>query len=74
MHRRREYGRIDSLTLENIIEDGGRMNTRKSMKRAAKQVLKRHYWFLVLVCLIASFLGTEFGNSLRLLEIYDISE
>ena len=50
------------------------MNTRKSMKRAAKQVLKRHYWFLVLVCLIASFLGTEFGNSLRLLEIYDISE
>ena len=37
---------------------------RKDLKKEARFVLKKHYIFLVLVCLIASILGSDFGNSL----------
>lgn len=40
------------------------MNTRKNAKRAARKVLKRHYLFFVLLCLIAVYLRTEFSSSL----------
>lgn len=37
---------------------------RKEMKSQARCVLKRHYAVFVIVCLIAGFLGTEFGGVL----------
>lgn len=40
------------------------MNMRKKAKRAARQALKRHYLFFVVLCLIAAYLGTEFASSL----------
>lgn len=35
--------------------------SRKEMKKKAKHVLKKHYGFLLIVCLIATFLGCEFS-------------
>lgn len=38
------------------------MKTRKEMKDCAKQVLKRHYWLLVTVCLIGTVFGAEIAG------------
>ena len=40
------------------------MSTRKQLKKKARQRLKKHYFLLVLVCLLAAFLGSEFQSSL----------
>lgn len=45
------------------------MMTRKEMKKAAKKNLKKHYVLLVAVCLIASFINSEFAGSLNAVEI-----
>lgn len=45
------------------------MSTRKDMKKRAKTNLKRHYWIFVIACLIAAFLGAEYGNSLSSISI-----
>lgn len=46
------------------------MQTRKEMKRRARQTVRGHWGILVAVCLIAAFLGTEFSNSLSLIYHY----
>ncbi len=40
------------------------MLSRQEMKRRGRHSLKHHYLLLVAVCLLAAFLGTEFGSSL----------
>lgn len=45
------------------------MSTRKNMKKRARANLKRHYWIFVIACLIAAFLGAEYGNSLSSISI-----
>lgn len=40
------------------------MRIRKDIKQRARQVLRTHYWVFFIVCLAASFLGTEFSSSL----------
>lgn len=45
------------------------MSTRKDMKKRARANLKRHYWIFVAACLIAAFLGAEYGNSLSSISI-----
>ena len=42
---------------------------RKKIKSKARQVLKKHYLLLVLICLIASFLGTEFNSVTNAIKI-----
>ena len=41
------------------------MITRREMKHRGRRVLKKHYLVLVAACLIAAFLGSEFGSSLN---------
>lgn len=43
--------------------------SRKEMKLAAKSSLRKHYWFLVFVCLIGAFFGSEFSNTLNILKL-----
>lgn len=43
--------------------------TRKVAKTKAKQVLKKHYWILIVACLFAAILGTDFNGSLKVLTI-----
>lgn len=38
------------------------MKKRKEMKNSAKQVLRRHYWLLVTVCLIGTVFGAEIAG------------
>ena len=40
------------------------MLTNKQMKNNAKSTIKKHYILLIAVCLLASFIGVEFSNSL----------
>lgn len=44
---------------------------RKEMKRKAKQVVKSHYGILLIVCLIGTFVGSEFTNSLDFTKQHD---
>ncbi len=37
---------------------------RKELKRQARRSLKRHYWFFVVLCLAASYLGSETTGSI----------
>lgn len=46
---------------------------RREMKKRARQVLKGHYWILLIVCLFAGFIGAEYGDSFIELN-YDYSE
>lgn len=39
------------------------MQTRKELKVRARKVLKRHYWILVALCLVAAVIGAEFSAS-----------
>lgn len=39
------------------------MQERKELKIRAKKVLKRHYWMMVALCLIAAVTGAEFAGS-----------
>lgn len=39
---------------------------RKEWKERAKKTLKKHYWLFVVLCLAASFLGSEFSSSLEI--------
>ena len=39
------------------------MRSRKEIKKSARNVVKKHYLILLLVCLIASFIGAEFSSS-----------
>lgn len=45
------------------------MPNRKECKKAAKQVIKRHYLLFVLICLLAAFLGAEYKNGLNILNV-----
>lgn len=38
------------------------MKKRKELKACAKQVLKKHYWLLLVVCLIGAVWGTEYSS------------
>ena len=42
--------------------------SRKEMKGAAKKVLKKHYWVLVVLCLILAFFNVEFASSMDVFE------
>lgn len=42
---------------------------RKEIKARAKHVVKKHYWILLITCLMAAFIGTEFTDSLSALSI-----
>lgn len=42
------------------------MRKRTQLKKAGLKVLKKHYLFFVVVCLMASFIGAEFGDSLSI--------
>lgn len=48
--------------------------TRKEMKKRAKKVLKGHYWLLLMLCLVASFIGVEASGSLDFVQSYDSSK
>ena len=45
------------------------MKTRKELKKNARKVFHKHYLFFVVVCLIASFIGAEFTDSLSITRI-----
>lgn len=49
------------------------MMKRKEMKKRARQTVKKHYGILLVVCLIAAFLGVEFTNSLDFVKQYNVS-
>ena len=40
---------------------------RKPIKAAAKQVLKKHYWLLIVACLFASLIGAGSSDAMSLL-------
>lgn len=48
------------------------MIKRKEVKKRARQSVRKHYGILFAVCLIASFLGTEFANSLDFVKQYKV--
>ena len=41
------------------------MLKRKEMKKRAKQVVKKHYWLLLILCLGMAVFGTEFSSTLN---------
>ena len=41
------------------------MKTRKEMKQRAKRSLKKHYGLLLVVCLLAAYIGAEFSGTLQ---------
>ncbi len=43
------------------------MTERKEFKRNAKKSLKKNYWFFIAICIVAVFIGSEFGSSLDLI-------
>lgn len=45
------------------------MELRKKLKKAAKKSLKKHYLIFVVICLVASFIGSEFIDSLKVTRI-----
>lgn len=45
---------------------------RKQMKKRARQVVKSHYGILLIVCLIAAFVGSEFQSSLDFTKQYNV--
>ncbi len=45
------------------------MTERKEIRKRARHVLKAHYWIFVAACLMAAILGTEYTNSLQLLQL-----
>lgn len=47
---------------------------RKEIKKRARGVLKRHYWFFMVLCLAAAFLGVEFTSSLNFLQLRSSKE
>lgn len=49
------------------------MLTNKQMKNNAKSTIKKHYILLIAVCLLASFIGVEFSNSLSFISEYNDS-
>lgn len=48
------------------------MLKRKELAGSAKKIIKTHYWFLLIVCLIAAFIGSEFTETFNLLKMPDI--
>ena len=42
------------------------MLKRKELAGSAKKIIKTHYWFLLIVCLIAAFIGSEFTETFNL--------
>ena len=45
------------------------MRSRSELKKSAKSNLKKHYLLFVLLCVVASFMGSEFSNSLSITKI-----
>lgn len=45
------------------------MKKRKELKKKARKVFQKHYLFFVIVCLMASFIGAEFTDSLSITRI-----
>ena len=43
--------------------------SRKEMKSAAKKVLKKHYWILMVLCVILAFFNVEFASSMDVIEL-----
>ena len=42
---------------------------RKDLKKKARKVFQKHYLYFVIVCLMASFIGAEFTDSLSITRI-----
>lgn len=47
------------------------MRTRKQMKQQAKRVVRGHYWILLIITLVAVYLGSEFSGSLDFVKQYN---
>ena len=45
------------------------MRSRKELKKSGLKSLKKHYLLFILLCVIASFIGSEFNNSLSIAKI-----
>ena len=45
------------------------MRSRKELKKSGLKSLKKHYLIFTLLCVIASFIGSEFNNSLSITKI-----
>ena len=45
------------------------MTERKEIRKRARQALRSHYWVFVAACLLAAILGTEYTNSLQVLQL-----
>lgn len=45
------------------------MRSRKELKKSGLKSLKKHYLIFILLCVIASFIGSEFNNSLSITKI-----
>lgn len=56
------------IQLERERVGMNKMIKRREVKKRARQTVRKHYGILFAVCLIASFLGTEFVNSLDFLK------
>lgn len=50
------------------------MKSRKHMKKAARESLKKHYLIFVVVCLLSAYMGSEFISSLNVLNVTPIEE
>lgn len=47
------------------------MKTRKEMKKAAKHVIKKHYFLIVVACFVLAFAGQEFATSVEVISATD---
>ena len=45
------------------------MPDRKTIRKTARQTVKKHYWVFVAACLLAAIMGTEYSNTLQLFRI-----
>lgn len=46
-----------------------RKKERKEMKANARHILKKHYWLMLVICLMGAFIGAEYAESLSVLSI-----
>ena len=45
------------------------MPDNKTIRKAARQTFKKHYWFFVAICLVAAILGTEYANTTQVFQL-----
>ena len=68
--------RLKYVKIKNVLfhmYGGGDMLKRKEMKKRAKQVVKRHYWILLVLCLGIALFGTEFSSTLNFVRMENTS-